>query len=430
VLESAWEESPAVPLPPAFKAGYDNIESHYRRKIDRIMRRTLILTGFVLLVYACIELISYAGLTCLDYRYGMSYRAADSLSYKQRDILKRLLEGESKYIEFDSTLGWTNKANGEIQSDCSSRIIKSNSSGIRSDREYDLLPPPDVLRIAAFGDSFTHCEDVGNKETWEVFMESLINGLEVLNFGVNGYGLDQAYLRYLKDGQRYKPDMVFIGFITDDISRHSNNFRPFVRPNTRLPLSKPRYLIENDRLVLIPNPISKLEDYRTLLNNTPAFLNDIGANDSYYPNNYKSSPFDASPTVRLIKLAAAEIKKRIRMSSNNKYNNQKSESYIITLRIFGAFYNEAIRNNSIPIIIIFPTRSEMLRYKNYKTKTYTPLLKYFDSKGYRYIDLMDALSNCEEDTAWNDKCGHYSPFENREAAEYMLDYLRKNKFIK
>jgi hypothetical protein len=134
--------------------------------------------------------------------------------------------------------------------------------------------------------------------------------------------------------------------------------------------------------------------------------------------------------VRLIKLAAAEIKKPMRMHSNNKYNNQKSESYIITLRIFDAFYNEAVRNNSIPIIIIFPTHREMLHFKNNNTKIYSPLLQHFDSKGYRYIDLMDALSKYEEDKAWNDKCGHYSPFENRAAAEYMIDYLRKNSFIK
>lgn len=381
------------------------------------------------MIYVLIELVSYMGLAYLNHRYNMAYRPADTISDKHRDILSRLLDGESKYIVFDSTLGWTNRVNGEMQSDCSSRMMKTNSSGIRSDREYDMLPPVGVLRIAAFGDSFTHCEDVGNTETWEANMESLMKGLEVLNFGVAGYGLDQAYLRYLKDGLKYKPDIVFIGFMTDDIFRHPNNFRPFVRPNTRLPLSKPRYLIENDRLVLIPNPISKLEDYRILLDHTPAFLNNIGANDYYYPNKYKSSPFDVSPTIRLIKLAAAEIKKRIEAYTNNDYNDQKSESYMITVRIFDEFYNEAIKNDSIPIILIFPSHDEVLRYKNYNTKSYSPLLTYFDSKGYKYIDIMDALSKTEEDKAWSGKCGHYSPYENRVVAEYILDYLRKNSMI-
>ena len=396
------------------------------------MRKTFILTSFVLLVYVIIELVSYMGLTYLNYKYGMTYRAADSISDKHRGILSRLLEGESNYIEFDPTLGWTNKANGEKKSACSSRTMKSNSSGIRSDREYDLVPPADVIRIAAFGDSFTHCEDVENNETWEANMESLNKGLEVLNFGVAGYGLDQAYLRYLKDGLKYKPDIVLIGFMTEDILRHPNNFRPFVNRTTHLPLSKPRYLIKDDGLVLMPNPISKLEDYRILLDNTPAFLNNLGANDYYYSNSYKSSPFDVSPTVRLIKLAAAEIKKFIvtYTNSGNGYNNQKSESYIITLRIFDAFYNEAIKNNSIPIILIFPSHDDIFRYKNYNTKIYSPLLTYFDSTGYKYIDLTDVLSENEEDKAWNDKCGHYSPYENRVAAEYILDYLRKNSMIK
>jgi hypothetical protein len=218
--------------------------------------------------------------------------------------------------------------------------------------------------------------------------------------------------------------------MTGDIFRHPNNFRLFVHKDSRFPLSKPRYLFLNDGLVLIPNPISKLEDYRILLDNTPAFLSKIGANDYYYPNNYKSSPFDVSPTTRLIKLATAEIKKRIKSNTNNDYNDQNSESYTITVKIFDAFHNEAIKNNSIPIIIIFPSHGEVLRYKKYNTKIYLPLLRYFDSKGYKYIDLMDALSDIEEDKEWNDKCGHYSPYENRVVAEYILDYLSENSINK
>jgi hypothetical protein len=163
---------PGSALPQASKTGYGNNKSLFREKIDRIMRKTFTITSFVLLVYVFIELVSYIGLTYLNYRYDVTYRAADSISDKQRDILSRLLDGESKYIEFDSTLGWTNKVSGEIQSNCSSRTMRTNSSGIRSDREYDLVPPADVIRIAAFGDSFTHCEDVGNTETWEAIMES------------------------------------------------------------------------------------------------------------------------------------------------------------------------------------------------------------------------------------------------------------------
>lgn len=391
------------------------------------MRKTIVLTIFIVSVYVIIELVSYTSLTILAHKFDMTYYTSDSLSNEHRNILNRLLNGESTYMEFDPVLGWTNKSNGEIQSNCSSGIMKSNSSGIRSDREYDLIPPEGVLRIAAFGDSFTHCEDVDNDDTWEALMESSTTGLEVLNFGVAGYGLDQAYLRYLKDGVKYEPDVVFIGFMTEDILRHTNNFRPFFNRSTGVPLSKPRYRIKDGGLVLIPNPISSLEDYRKLLDDTSAFLNNLGHGDYYYSRGYKSGLYDISPTVRLIKLAAAEIRRGI--ERNDNHFDRKSESYFITIRIFDAVYNDAIKNNSIPVILIFPRHEDIAQYKNFHTKKYSPLLAYFESKGYRYVDLMDALSDFEGDKEWNDRCGHYSPYENRLVAEHLLDYLRKNNLI-
>jgi hypothetical protein len=75
-------------------------------------------------------------------------------------------------------------------------LYVSNSAGIRSNREYNLIAPPGVTRIVAFGDSFTHGDEVPNQETWEYLLEQSRDEVEVMNFGVQGYGADQAYLRY------------------------------------------------------------------------------------------------------------------------------------------------------------------------------------------------------------------------------------------
>ena len=40
-------------------------------------------------------------------------------------------------------------------------------------------------------------------------------------FGVPGYGLDQAFLRYLEEGRRFGFDVVLIGFMTENIFRHA-----------------------------------------------------------------------------------------------------------------------------------------------------------------------------------------------------------------
>ena len=58
---------------------------------------------------------------------------------------------------------------------------------------------------SAFGDSFTYGDEVGGNEAW-AFLLSQKLGCEIENFGVNGYGLDQAYLKYLK----YRPVGHFV----------------------------------------------------------------------------------------------------------------------------------------------------------------------------------------------------------------------------
>lgn len=56
---------------------------------------------------------------------------------------------------------------------------------------------PTRYRIAIVGDSFTFKLEVPYEKTWgHQFEIALGPGWQVLNFGVDGYGLDQAFLRY------------------------------------------------------------------------------------------------------------------------------------------------------------------------------------------------------------------------------------------
>ncbi|MGE0269369.1 MAG: SGNH/GDSL hydrolase family protein [Candidatus Omnitrophota bacterium] len=90
---------------------------------------------------------------------------------------------------------------------------KSSPQGLRALRNYSLVPPRDTLRVAAFGDSFVFGDYQPEHTIWTHFLEKSMGQLEVLNFGVSGYGLGQSYLRYLKDGLRYNPDVVIFNYI-------------------------------------------------------------------------------------------------------------------------------------------------------------------------------------------------------------------------
>ena len=138
-------------------------------------------------------------------------------------------EDKSKFrMIYDERLGWDNNPDF-IPSGGINALYTINSDGLRSTREYEKTPLEDTLRIAMFGDSFTFGGEVQDNETWSYHLENSLTekGIraEVLNFGVSGYGMDQAYLRWKYEGIAFEPDIVIFGFSPFDIRRNTNMFR-------------------------------------------------------------------------------------------------------------------------------------------------------------------------------------------------------------
>jgi hypothetical protein len=157
-------------------------------------------------------------------------------------------------------------------------------------------------------------------------------------------------------------------------------------------------------------------------------LHKIGINDFYYSKRYTSSFFDFSPTVQLSKIAANRISNHFRERIIvDGYYNETSQAFRITKKIFDKFYADVVNNNSIPVILIFPNRRDIVRYRAQKTKQYLPLMLYFNSKGYQCIDLMHVFMGTGKDYAIKNLFqakGHYSPFANYLVAMHLHEYLK------
>jgi lysophospholipase L1-like esterase len=98
--------------------------------------------------------------------------------------------------------------------------IKINSDGLR-DREHNREKPPGTLRIAVLGDSWAEALQVPVEKTfWDVMgrklseCESLPQGkqIEVINFGVSGYGTAQELITLRRKVWAYSPDIVLLAF--------------------------------------------------------------------------------------------------------------------------------------------------------------------------------------------------------------------------
>ena len=161
-------------------------------------------------------------------------------------------------FDYDSTLGWQlipNKSGYFVSKHEFKTKIIINSVGMR-DKEYPAAKPSGKKRIAVLGDSFTSSFGVSDAETFAKVMEAkLPSNIEVLNFGVNGYGPIQELLLLQTRTIKYSPDLVimiiYVGNDFDDIHGISGWIDGYERPKA---------MLDNQgqlRMTNIPVPLSK-----------------------------------------------------------------------------------------------------------------------------------------------------------------------------
>jgi lysophospholipase L1-like esterase len=101
--------------------------------------------------------------------------------------------------------------------------VRINSDGLR-DQEHSLTKPPDTIRIAVLGDSYPEALPVSLDDTfWWVMGKKLQQcdafpgkKIEVLNFGVSGYGTAQELLTLREQVWKYSPDIVMLAVTTNN----------------------------------------------------------------------------------------------------------------------------------------------------------------------------------------------------------------------
>ena len=101
--------------------------------------------------------------------------------------------------------------------------VHINSDGLR-DQEHPLAKPANTLRIALIGDSYAEALAVPIEQAfWAVMKEKLGEcdaasgkAIEIINFGVSGYGTAQELLTLRDRVWKYSPDVVMLAVTTNN----------------------------------------------------------------------------------------------------------------------------------------------------------------------------------------------------------------------
>jgi hypothetical protein len=326
------------------------------------------------------------------------------------------------YIRFDQLLGWAPAPSFVRRS--GGQTFRTNSVGMRADQEYPLDTRAGLKRLAAFGDSFTYCAEVTQDACWVPQTEKRWPDTEILNYGVPGYGPDQAWLRYQRDGRQYHPCGVLIGYFAEDIDRVVNRFRPFLSPGDSVMMGKPRFLLDGAGLTLLPNPVTdpvQLEDSQWVEQN-------LGPHDAwYFPGTFIAGPFDSSWLVRLARTAAYQRARSSLLRDDQRYPlyDPDQEAYTVTERILSGFAQQVRDDGATPIIVILPGQRDLEEYAAGVT-SYGGLISQLSDEGNTVVDLTDVLAQDQKDndiTTLFAEGRHYSKRGNGIVAQYLSETL-------
>jgi hypothetical protein len=171
-------------------------------------------------------LIAEAGLRLVGYSTGNFYRRDDLIGVTHRPGAE----------------GWWTREGRDY--------IRINSDGLR-DREHPIAKPANTFRIAILGDSYAEAIQLPMQLAFWSIMESRLQScaavanerVEVINFGVSGYGTAQELLTLREKVWKYDPDVVLLAVTTgNDIS---DNSRALKRAD-----DLPYFVLANEQLVL------------------------------------------------------------------------------------------------------------------------------------------------------------------------------------
>ena len=364
---------------------------------------------------------------CLDlyFRFATPARAKNllPLPYQQGE-LSRIARGET-YIAFDQQLGWALAPS--VTRTLGNASYTSNAVGLRALREYEPTPRPGIRRVAAFGDSFTHCDEVDYPDCWTTLLEGALPNTEVLNYGVPAYGPDQAWLRYQQRGTEYRPCSVLIGYMPENIHRVVNRFRPFYQPETAIVLSKPRYVLAGEGLALLPNPARDPNDLRDV----GWVERELGRQDHwYYPGMFASTPLDVLAMGRLVR--TTRFRNHIaepRFAANDEKGlewayAEQGEAFEVTSRILIEFAGQVRRDGMTPIVLIFGRENDVIAKRHGEDRVYEPLLERLQQADVATIDLTDALGREARRRSVDSMIDkHYTGAGNRIVAATLADRL-------
>jgi hypothetical protein len=328
------------------------------------------------------------------------------------------------YLEHrDSRLGWP--APHDIPGDL------YDATGSRPSAAF---PAPGDECISLYGDSFTYSPDIDHADAWSNVLSEEVD-CRIANYGVWGYGTDQAYLRFKFNESDLAP-VTILGFYPWDVLRNVSQYLYLNSLNNQFSF-KPRFAMQHGNL--IPVPISTLDaDQLKAFSASPeTFLK----HETFLPDT-RFGPTRAKFPYSLTLLKAAMNQRVFYIVSRRPSwmgflePEHGSQGLELTARIFETFVDLCQQRNKRCSILLFPTPSS---YKYYRRTGKLALQGLIDATKRANIDCLDLTVGLAHYLGERSYCellidpercdGHHNPEGDRVVATLVYDFLIQTGLI-
>ena len=374
------------------------------------MRRSIRIVGtiiIILIILSLIEVMAY-----IESKYLVSY----CIGFTPLTITDSY---ESYSRRYNPRLGWLSPQE---------RVDTSGSRYIPAFMD----PKQDRACVALYGDSFTEGFGVDDEHAWSNVLSLLLH-CRVANYGVSGYGTDQAFLRFM-DNRQTQARVVILGFLSDNLMRNVNQLRNLISNTTSCAL-KPRFILdEQGRLTLVPIPhltkkqFADLKDHPERVLRHEFFL--PGGQSGYHKQKF---PY----TWGIIKSFPILFRNMV-LHQGTYYSlyqrGHSSKALEVTGAIMEKFCQEAQNRGQHPLVLIMPTHVDLANYRRTGKWVYQPLLDLLAAKKIEFLDVgpgfYQYLGNDKLETLYDPNTQyHLNEKGNWLLAKIVYDYLTQ-KHIK
>jgi hypothetical protein len=298
---------------------------------------------------------------------------------------------------------------------------QSNNLGARATHDTAPAVAPGTTRVLVFGDSFAAGSRVPQESAWPALIESMRPGLEVVNFGVDGYGTGQSLLRYRTLRGRLDHQVVVLTVSPRaDFWRDVNTLRALA--GWRSFLLMPRFVLENRRLRLVRDPYDPPQAIYTdnRAGPSPRLVEHLRRYDRFYvPWMYEPSPglLDRSVLVKFLRArwAATLLRRR-----HWEVLAPDSEAVAVTVGIAARMRHDAAVAGARFVLVLLPSErdvKQLRRSASYRAQ-WRAIAERFARAGVPPVDLApDFLAAPPEQLDRGFDGTHHGPRSNRMIAE-------------